>query len=329
MSRPVLVLGVVGTLLSACDRTGTNLLPPANSDYPQINEIGELKVLSSSERPSTFTPDFCNVQEDGKYNCYYGMVSATDGVTKGGATFTFRGTGGNVCVLVDPEAVFWNNYIGGGASAQAWAYPSSTANDGDLDLFGGLSSYYTGSPGIEIGDFKGYYTDSQGRRIEIDYVECYNASPYSSQREAHSGRGAPEYCTINTTGREDILYTIVLETFKVPADDGVLSFGTAVYSGSCTSSSGGFGGGGSSLPSECTMLGEAIDVSGNIIDCSVGRELAYCENTDGTGSRARVLNRFCCSFPEMCGEPTDPEICAEVDKDVFCADYPDICSWCE
>lgn len=313
--------------LSGCDRSGLDLLPPQSDLAPKVVELGELQVLSGDDVPSPFTPSNCNSEdEEGRLNCYYGMVSATDGVEVGGATFGFRGTGGNVCVVVDPEAVFWNKYIGGSDSSGVWGYPAPTVNSGDLDLFGGLSSYYTGSPGVEIGDFKGFYTDSLGRQIEIDYVECYNSSPYDSTVEAHGGRGAPEYCTIDTSGREGILYTIVLETFKVPNDDGLLAFGTTVLDGSCGGGGGLVGGGGAIT--ECSLLGESLDDAGNTLPCSVGLELAYCLNIEEAAS-ARVLSRFCCSFPEMCGDNPDAEICADHSTTEFCDEYPDVCAQCE
>ncbi len=315
------------SILAACDRSGLELLPAQNENVPTVVELGELRVLAADERPSVFTPSDCNqVDEDGRYNCYYGMVSATDGVEVGGATFGFRGTGGEVCVLVDPEAVFWNKYIGGADSGGVWGYPAPALNSGDLDLFGGLSSYYTGSPGVEIGDFSGFYTDSLGREVEIDYVECYNESPYDETVEAHGGRGAPEFCTINTSGREGILYTIVLETFKVPNDDGLLAFGTTVIDGPCESGGGLMGG--ANGPGECTMIGESIEESGATRACSAGLELAYCSNIDSPAS-ARVLSRFCCSYPDMCGDNPPEGICEDHSKDVFCAEFPDICAQCD
>lgn len=328
MRNDLRLFGVLAvSILAACDRSGLELLPAPNDNVPTVAELGELKVLGEDELPSAFTPSNCNqLDEEGRFNCYYGMVSATDGVTVGGATFGFEGTGGDVCVLVDPEAVFWNRYIGGSDSSGVWGYPAPSQNSGDLDLFGGLSSYYTGSPGVEIGDFSGFYTDSLGREVAIDYVECYNASPYDGTVEAHGGRGAPEYCTIDTSGREGILYTIVLETFKIPNDDGLLAFGTVVVEGKC-SAGGGLVGSGAG-PGECTMLGESIDESGGTRACSAGLELAYCNNIDSPAS-ARVLSRFCCSYPEMCGENPPEEICQDHSKEVFCTEFPEICEQCD
>ena len=99
-------------------------------------------------------------------------------------------------------------------------------------MFAGLSSYYTGSPGLEIGDFKGIYTDSLGNKVEIEYGECVQSSQYTAN--AHAGRGAAEFCTIDTNNRVGVEYTVVLESFSIPLDDGSLSFGVAVLEGSCS-----------------------------------------------------------------------------------------------
>lgn len=312
-------------LAAGCDRSGMELLPQPNDAFPAVLEIGELQVVTP-ESGSLFSPGDCNEQDaDGAYNCFYGQLSPTDGVTLGGATFNFKGTGGDVCVIVDPEALFWNQFISSSSSSLVWGYPDLDDDDGDLDLFGGLSSYYTGSPGLELGDFSGFYTDSLGREIEIDYVECFNESPYFEGEEAHAGRGAPEYCKIDTAGREGILYTIVLETFSVPRDDGILSFGTVVLDGAC----GGAGGlSGVAGVSECTMLGEAIDIDGNVRDCSVEREYAFCLNSEDGNSSERILSRFCCLNPSACGDDPPEGLCEELELDTFCTDYPDLCG-CE
>lgn len=305
--------------LTACDRAADDLLPQVNEAAPQVVEIGELPVLPASAT-SEMSATYCDSESENP-NCYYGQVRATDGVTVGGATFSFKGTGSNVCVVVDPESLTWNQYIGAGNSSLTWGYPDNNADDGDLDLFGGLTSYYTGSPGVEIGDFTGFYTDSLGRQIEIDYVECYNESPYTGG-EAHAGRGAPEYCTINTAGRAGIDYTVVLETFSVPRDDGLLAFSAAVFEGRCNSLTDYVGLAG---VTECTMTGESRDEAGDLIDCSRQREFAYCLNTNSPNKR--YLTAFCCQNPEACGEDPPDDICADVAENIdeLCSEYPNLC----
>lgn len=310
---------------AGCDRSGQELLPQPNDAFPAVLEIGELQVLATDSE-TVFDPSACNEQdENGAYNCYYGQLSPTDGVTIGGATFSFTGTGGEVCVVVDPESLFWNQFIGSSDAAYLWGYPDIDDDDGDLDLFGGLSSYYTGSPGVELGDFSGFYTDSLGREIEIDYVECFNESPYFEGEEAHAGRGAPEYCKIDTTGREGILYTVVLETFSVPRDDGILSFGTVVLDGEC-GSTGGLGG--AAGITECTMMGDAVEIDGSVRDCSMERELAFCLNGEEGASSKKILSRFCCQNPSACGDDPPDGFCDELEMDTFCTEYPELCG-CE
>lgn len=313
LAAAALAVGLVG-----CDRAADDLLPQANEAAPQIIEIGELPVLPQSATDE-ISATYCDSEGDAP-NCYYGQVRATDGTTVGGATFTFKGTGSPVCVVVDPESLTWNQYIGAGSSTVTWGYPDNNADDGDMDLFGGLTSYYTGSPGIEIGDFSGFYTDSLGREIEIDYVECYNESPYTGG-EAHAGRGAPEFCTINTAGREGIDYTVVLETFSVPRDDGLLAFSAAVFEGRCTNQTDSIGLAGIT---ECTMTGEARTESGELRECSRQLEFAYCLNTNQPSKQ--YLTGFCCANPGVCGDDPPDGICSEIDVGAFCDDNPSLCN---
>ncbi|RME26122.1 MAG: hypothetical protein D6798_07305, partial [Deltaproteobacteria bacterium] len=306
----------------ACDRSGADLLPQPNENFPSVIEIGELAVMDIDDVPSVSPQNCADPSTDG---CYFGQLSSTDNVTVGGATFTFRGTGGKVCVIVDQETVSWNHYIGPANSNSAWVFPDYSSDDGDIDLYGGLSSYYTGSPGIEIGDFSGYYTDSLGRQIAIDYVACRNSSPYTGQ-EAHAGRGAPEYCTIDTTGHAGAEYTVVLETFSVPNDDGLLSFATAVADGACGNIPA------VSLPAahditvgdvnECTILGESIAEDGTVNACTTALEQAYCANTTSDGEG--VLVGFCCNNPGMCGDPPEGA-CDEYTTGLFCDQWPALC----
>lgn len=317
----ILLAGVgVGALMWGCDRSGADLLPQPNDKFPAVIEMGELQVLATGTAPD-FTPANCNAtDENGAYNCYYGQLSPTDGVTQGGATFNFKGTGGNVCVMVDPEALFWNQFIGTTDAAILWGYPDRADDDGDLDIFGGLSTYYTGSPGLEIGDFESYYTDSLGRQIAIDYVECFNESPYFAGEEAHAGRGTPEFCDINTDGREGILYTIVLETFSVPHNDGILAFGTAVVEGRCNNVTSGVQG--ATGVGECTMMGETMDLDGNVKACSTQLETAFCLND--ANSADKVLSSFCCLNPDACGDNPPDDLCRGLDLDAFKAKYPEL-----
>lgn len=315
-------------LLAGCDRNASDILPDYKSNLPPVVNIGEMGVLTMgefAELQSDLSPwDWCEGATNGEIpglegeypgggprRCIYGELGAPELGVNGGATFNFAGTGSEVCVIVDPEAVFWSASIAEIGRKDEWAYPDDTLDDGDIDMYGGLSSYYTGSPGIDLGDFIGFYTDSLGRTVEIDYSECKMDSGYIND-VARGGRAAVEACTIDTTGREGVSFTVVLDTFSVPLNDGVLSFGAVVVDGPCENVPNGI--------TECTLRGESQETGGGMITCSDRLEEAFCaENVQG----------FCCANPEMCNEIV-PEGACEVegqpfDRDVFCAENPTLC----
>ena len=249
---------------------------------------------------------------------FYGQLGRAPDLTQGGATFTFMGTGDDVCVVLDPETVFWNQAIAPTADAgqkSQYGYPDYFDDDGDLDLFGGMSSYYTGSPGVEIGDFRGFYTDSKGELIEIQYGEC-NQIGYGGVDGAHAGRAKPEFCTIDTDQQEGVEFTIVMETWAVPLDDGVLSFGVAVMDERCPRVD----------TSECFIRTESLDDDGNPKYCTDKLEAAQCDSK---------LGPFCCANPEMCGDESTlaPNLCDEllkvddvkVDREAWCEANPSLC----
>ena len=199
-------------------------------------------------------------------------------------------------------------------------------DDGDIDLFAGLSSYYTGSPGIELGDFKGFYTDSLGKEIEIEYGECIQYGARQGMNNAHAGRAAAEFCTINTENREDVLYTVVLESFSIPLSDGALGFGAVVVNGQC----------GSDRPvDECTLYGEGLieqrDEDGSIkYDEATGEMIASaraCTVQLEAAACADSLHLYCCEYPLMCGEDADRTICENLEEslpaELSCPSYCD------
>lgn len=279
--------------LAGCDRNGRDLVQRPDEDFAPVIELGELAVISSDE--ARIIANLGCEAEDGSRRCVYDQVGTPPAGTRGGATFTFKGTGGDVCVIVDPEAVFWNQSISPTEANEIYVYPDNTRDDGDLDLFGGLSSYYTGSPGIDLGDFKGFYTDSLGNTIEIEYSECVQVGRLG-QTDAHAGRGSPEYCEIDTEMRAGVDYTVVLQTFATPLDDGVLSFGAMVVDGGC-------GMGGISV-NECTVPNEALDPeTGEVRAGFEALEDAFCANT---------MLEFCCGNPDMCGSDPPEDVCDDV-----------------
>lgn len=361
--------------LLGCDRDASDFLPQFRSKAPPVVEIGALAVIGADDwnsytaanRPewpasegSSFDAEaaysFCEERVgagvegvegeaagmDGLPRCYYGEVGTDDLGVEGGATFTFTGTGGPVCLIVDPETVFWSHDLGASdevpGTPRPWYYPDYTSDDGDLDLYSGLSSYYNGSPGVEIGDFKGYYTDSLGRTIEIDYSQCLMFSSVSGLYGMHSGRGAPEYCTVDTALHEGSSYTVLLNTASTPYDDGDLSFGAMVVDGDCqdvmTTVNPATGEQNIIYTplAECIVRGESMH-NGELVECSDKMERAYC---------VEQMQQFCCANPEMCSEYPPDDAC-EFDfltdedddtslvrfggenRDQFCELYPALC----
>lgn len=313
-SRALLLAGSGLLALAACDRNGRDLLPPIAEGFEAVEEYGEVQVLSRDDwdeftsLPADERQDWCAEEDDeGRRRCLYPSLRTPDVGKKGGATFTFEGTGGWVCVIADPESVFWNQSIAAAGVVEQYAYPDYYNDDGDVDLFAGLSSYYTGSPGVELGDFTGIYTDSAGRQIEIEYGECSQVGA-QGQTDAHAGRGTQEYCDINTDEREGVGYTVVAETFSVPLDDGILSYGAMAVGARCNQLN----------ITECSIKGESLTEDGDVRDCSVAMEEAYC---------AGQQLGFCCANPDMCYENPPDGICDdyEFDRDAFCSANPSYC----
>lgn len=296
-------------LTVSCDRSNTAIFDGTRNDLPTTIDIGEVQVLTSEQFEELQDSDdpraWCQeTDEEGRPRCVFEQISSTYGEFRGGATMTFKGTGDDICIVADPESVFWSHYVARVDEEQLddngldpniqFRYPDNQLDDGDIDVYAGLSSYYTGSPGVEIGDFKGLYTDSKGRQVEIEYGLCLRRGSGiadSSFNTAQAGRGAPEWCTFSTEEREGIEYTVVLENYATPIDDGALSFSAMVVEGSCAD-----------VQSECSVLGEALDAeTGGYLACASNMELAYCNVQMAT---------FCCLNPGMCGEaPADPSVC--------------------
>lgn len=287
--RLALLFGV--TSLAACDRNGRELVQRPDDNYDPVKDLGDVNVI-----PVTLAKSIGEVgceAEDGTANCLYDQVGTPPAGTRGGATFNFKGTGGTVCVIMDPEAVFWNTSISPTEANETYIYPDNIRDDGDIDLFGGLSSYYTGSPGVDVGDFTGYYTDSLGNTVEIDYDKDCSQVGKRGQSDAHGGRGAPEYCEIDTELLAGVDFTVVLQTFSTPLDDGVLSFGAMVVDAGC-------GIGGISV-TECTIPSEALDPeTGEPLPEFAGLEEAFCANQ---------MLEYCCAHPEMCGDDVADDVC--------------------
>jgi len=265
---------------------------PIVGDVEAIQHLGELRVISDDELREMYGPD---AERESNFRTfdpssapdavYYGQLGApVDPGTFGGATFTFLGTGGPVCLVVDPESVYWNREISEQAR-NAFEYDDAYRDDGDLDMTAGLSAYYTGSPGVEIGGFEATYSDAAGADHTLQFNECLQYGYFGDP--AHAGRGAVESCTIDTSLRAGISFTGVLETFALPIDDSILNFGVMVYDGACgslpwwdpygNSESGEFVSG----STECVLgnevgLAEPDGVTPETKSWAIDMEIAYC-----------------------------------------------------
>mgnify|MGYP000374136187 CR=1 FL=1 len=330
--------------LVGCDRKGTDLLPD-NSAFSPVVTIGELGVMSAedywnfriSSDPQAWCVDEANADSNGNQRCYYGQLGMPEAGVRGGASYTFtvptivppEGVEADeveqldtVCVMMDPETVFWNHSVAELDRETKDLYPDFHDDDGDLDMSVGLSSYYTGSPGVELGDFRGYFTDSLGRTIEIEYGECVQrGSPYPG--EHHGGRGHLEWCDIDVEGRQGVQFTVVLETFSVPLDDGALGYGSLVYAGSCSDLI--------SSPREEQVIPEESMVAEDASDgdfatkaCTKNLELAV---------SAGLEQEFCCVHPEMCSGRVPDDVCQgfaetyDVDNEDFQAAAANFCAY--
>ena len=279
ISKAIISLSVVGLTLAACDREGRTYLSEPNPDYPGVQELGEMDVIDLGDFQGNSRTDVI----------YYGRLGAAEPGTYGGATLTFAGTGGEVCVMVDPEAVFWNESVSAQSPNENYSYQDNYKDDGDIDLEVGLTAYYTGSPGYEMGDFAAVYEDSLGNEVRLEFNECYMAG-YGNLPNAHGGRGAIEYCTIDTSVHPGKSYTVVLNTFSVPLDDALVDYAFAIVEGACNDIASSIGG-----LTECTMPAEAREADDMAVPYEPfeSLETAFCNNN---------LFAFCSANPHLCGD---------------------------
>ena len=244
------------TLLIAtgCDYTGDWLFPGVLEDVPGVIHV------PGQDGSEYMVPSQATTIEELRADAVYGELGPAGGVKAGGMTLNFLGTGGDICVFVDPETIFWNWSVAENPSdrGRLLAYPDNIFDDGDIELSVGLSAHYTGSPGVEIGDFQVSYTDSLGNEIPLQLSVCTNIG-VRGQTGAHAGRGFPEYCSIEDSD-EGVSYTAVMQTFSTPLDDDRLGYGLVLWEGNCDDLLESWGGGsnGESAAQECVLTGESI-----------------------------------------------------------------------
>ncbi len=311
--RLAVVAGLIGAA-AGCDYSGDWLFAGAVEGVPGVAHLGDV------------VPAVVESGDDLDAAVIYGEVGPTGTAALGGVTLNFEGTGGSVCLWVDPEIVAWNQSVDALSPTPKWSYPDNVEDDGDLDMSAGLSVYYSGSPGETVGDFAVKYEDSLGEDVYIELSECTMAGyrgGYASSGGAHAGRGMPEYCTLNATN-PGVSYTVLLNAWSTPLDDDRLGYGVLVADGSCGNLSRNVG-----RVDECMIHGEAVQAVEGSTDIWYGRgevptrpDLTV-DGIEGYDGPVDVESAFCgavrmkdwclteaeqrdCSVePCLCGDPTD------------------------
>ncbi|MED5374721.1 MAG: hypothetical protein VX899_27125 [Myxococcota bacterium] len=258
--------------LLACDRSGEEYTPQPVAGYDGVLDIGEVTPVPLSDLATA---------AQRRENTVYASVTVPRDQLFGGATASFMADGGEYCVFVDPEAVTWNQSVDLESPSPAYQYADNTDDDGDIDLSVGLSSNYTGTPDLEMGDFEQAYEDSLGNVVTVNTNECVFVGS-RGQNGAHAGRATPEYCTVDTALHPDRRYTIALDTWSLPMDDDLLSFGLIVAEGACSDLI-------DTLAVECVVPNEACSPEREAAgDCKAREtafglaEAAYCAGEQAT-----------------------------------------------
>lgn len=301
MSRAALVLLALG----GCDYRGEWLF--ANTtEIPPVIDLGEIEPIDVNSR------------DDVVGAAIYGELGASGTAEQGGATFSFRGTGGSVCVWVDPELVAWNQAVALTGANVEYSYPDNYFDDGDIDLFGGLTVYYNGSPGERVGDFAIRYDDSLGNEIAVQFNEC-TILDRDSLPGGHSGRSTVEYCTLRAT-QPDVGYTVLLQTFTTPLDDDRLAYGLLLMNGDCdTLKEQVFVDLGTPQAEECLILGEALDPSTTVVndDGTIDYGDPYPGSEDFERSFCGIGDT---PLPDFCALEAEQKDCGTEGVRCFCGD---------
>lgn len=205
-----------------------------------------------------------SVRQNVTASTIYAEVGPNSEAFPSGATIEFLGNGGDVCAFVDPEFLFWNQAVSQVSPNLQYRFPDNPYDDGDMDLRAGLSVYYRGTPGERMGGFEVQYSDDLGNDVEIDLVSCTQSTDFDND-EPHAGRAHVEYCDIRNT-QPGVSYTVALEAFGLPRDDGRLSFGVILATGPCNGTNGltglmapvSLGNAASGVNEECVIRGETL-----------------------------------------------------------------------
>jgi hypothetical protein len=228
--RSLLLVPVLG-LVAGCDYSAEFLFAGAVEGVPGV------QVILTEDGDRLHEPAIITNYEAIEANAIYFEVAPTGTAELGGATLEFVGTGGPVCVWVDPESASWNQAFEENSTpfSRQFALPDNHFDDGDVDLTGGRSVFYTGTPGEKMGDFVINYEDELGNEVAVNFVECAaSIGRQDVDPNMTSGKGLPEYCYMPTTAM-GVSYTIALTTFSTPFDDDRLSVGLLLANGDCAS----------------------------------------------------------------------------------------------
>lgn len=341
----VMALALAAASLAACDTDQSVFFQDAIEDVPAVVDLGELVPmelpndvleLGTIDWPADADGNGSVNQTDELINdelsrqmkelavnralgklrvgTVYTEVGPTGSSAIGGATFRFVGTGGDVCIWMDPELVSWSQSVSPTDPDPDLAWPDNLFDDGDIDLDAGPSVFYTGTPGQRMGRFKSTFRDSLGIETTVDLSSCTSPGAAPGSAPDSAGRAAPEGCSIYGT-IPDRPYTVVLETFSVPLDDKRLGMGMFIVEGSCDELDAALGGKSTSqYGRECVITGESIDpfsepgaaaaaagLSGRAWlgdervpwDGSVEFELAFCHNNESSYSQRERTYAFC------------------------------------
>jgi len=248
----IAALALAGVWLAGCDINGLAVTQYWDDENRTDLPSDVIDMMEDDDPPQLVN------NEDGWPAPYIGEVGAVHygSGEAGGATATFTGTGGDVCLIVDPQTVFRDNWVWtsdgvvGDASMDDYLY-----DDGDLDILAGFTADYTGTHGSVMGNFERTFLDPNGVERVADFNLCIQYD-YWGLPGGSAGRASPEFCTIETVA--DVEYTVALQTFSVPLDDDRLRFAFQIREGACPTE-----------VTECTLRGDADP---NPIDLVVGNE---------------------------------------------------------
>ncbi len=224
-----------------CDVNGLSVTQYYDEDTGEALDSTAVDLMQDDDPPVLVE------QTDGSWPAPFvgelGPVHWGSGAT-GGATASFVGTGGEVCIILDPQTVWRDDWVmtSSGTASDA-TMENYIHDDGDADLLVGLSADYTGTPGESMGTFQRTFVDPNGVERQADFNQCIQYD-YWGLTGGNAGRATPEWCTIETV--EDVEYTVAILTFSTPLDDDWLRFALQMRIGACPSE-----------VDECTLRGDA------------------------------------------------------------------------